>query len=307
MINKFHADSLDELLRLVLQIEPRNQENSLYFRGEEKDFGTTALIPSIYREQRHIELEHNYYREMQRFNDHEFSSDKTTFDKLARMQHYNCPTRMIDISEDLMSAVWFSLDKRKDGETSALYAIEINKEKIKYYDSDAVSVVANLAKSPLDNNNNPEKSKRAIWRDAREHLGNRCDYNLSRMESHRYLMHDIKEEKSWFENNINPEHLFSIFCVKPKYSNQRILGQKGAFLLFGLNHDDVSKPIALLGNECNCSYFRLDERYHPIEAITKILISSSIKLRDLKRIGITKPYVYPELDKVSEYLKVVSE
>ena len=96
---------------------------------------------------------------MQRFNDHEFLSDKTTFDKLSRMQHHSAPTRLLDITEDLMSAVFFSIDEidtksndkgnsknGKDTKNPRIYVFEIKEKSVKYYDSDAVSVVSNLAK-----------------------------------------------------------------------------------------------------------------------------------------------------------------
>ncbi|MGR9051071.1 MAG: FRG domain-containing protein, partial [Gammaproteobacteria bacterium] len=245
IVDLFHAYSLDELIRFVLQIKKTNDGNTLYFRGENQDFGEKALQPSIYREQNYIR-EHIFYREMQRFNDHEFFADKTAFDKLARMQHYQCPTRMIDISEDVLSAAYFALDvdERKEKKPdSVLYVLEIDWNKIKYYDSDAVSVVANLAKTPLDNPDNTEKSKRAFAHDSLNFLYDREHFNNADLKSIRFLLHDIKEEKPYFQNLIDPKHVFSLFCVKPKYSNQRILGQKGAFLLFGLNKKDVEKPI----------------------------------------------------------------
>lgn len=301
MIDTFYASSLEELLRLVLQCEPAIG-NTLYFRGESEDYGLTALIPSIYRD-KHLAHEHTYYREMQRFNDHEFVSDKTAFDKLARMQHYLCPTRLIDMSKDLMSAAWFALEKRQKQqayvEDAVLYVLEIRENKIKYYDSDAVSVVANLAKTPLDNKHNIEKSKRSIWRDAINYLGQVEEYNQAQCRSRSYLMHDIKEEKAYFEDDIVPAHLFSVFCVKPKYSNQRVHGQKGAFLLFGMNKQDVEKPISLM-EEINKPFMFHD---HPIEKITKIILDRNIKLAELEKIGVTKPYIYPELEKVSEFLK----
>ena len=46
----------------------------------------------------------------------------------------------------------------------------------------------------------------------------------------------------------------------------------------------------------------LDPCFHPIAKITKIVLSSHIQKSDLEKLGISKPYIYPELDKVSEYL-----
>lgn len=85
---------------------------------------------------------------MQRFNDHEFTTDKTAFDKLSRIQHYHAPTRLLDLSEDVLSALYFALEGRKANDHAVLYLEEIDEQQAKYYDSDAVSAVANLVKSP---------------------------------------------------------------------------------------------------------------------------------------------------------------
>lgn len=303
-VDKFCADSLDELIRLVLQVPKTDELNPLYFRGEIKDFGDSALTPSIYRTPEQLEKEHEFYREMQRFNDQEFLTDKTAFDKLARMQHYQCPTRMIDISEDVLSATYFALENREANTVSVLYVLEIEREKIKYYDSDAVSVVANLAKSPLDNAlNNNGKSKKALWDDGINYFGNQAGFCSNNLDSKSFLLHDIKEEKPYFVDKINPKHLFSLFCVKPKYSNQRIHGQKGAFLLYGLNKNDVRQSIQVF-KQCGTDLqLALEPGLHPIANITKIVLNSHIQQSDLEKLGISKPYIYPELDKVSEYLK----
>jgi len=301
LVSEFYAETLDELIRLVLQVQKTKADNLLYFRGEPKDYGITALTPSIYRNDNLVK-EHKFYREMQRFNDHEFFADKTAFDKLTRMQHYECPTRMIDISEDVLSATYFSLNKREKNTASILYVLEIMEDKIKYYDSDAVSVVANLAKSPLENPSNNEKSKRVVCRDGLSHLNDRAKYCKTELESKRYLLHDIKEEKPYFEDKIDPKHLFSLFCVKPKYSNQRIHGQKGAFLLYGLNKIDAALSIPVFQQSGSSLQLALEPDFHPIANVTKIKLSPQIQQSYLEKLGISKPYIYPELDKVSEYL-----
>ncbi len=250
-MDEYYANSLDEVVRFVLQIEKNNDDNLLYFRGENTDRKEKALSPSVYRDG-NLEKEEYFYREIQRFNDEEFISDKSTFDKLSRMQHYSVPTRMIDISEDLLSGLFFAFDKKDkkdkkdekdENNNSVIYVIEINKEKTKYYDSDAVSVVSNMVRIPLKGKG--IKSKEQIHKDANNHTGI-TDFN--KCKSIKFLLHEIKEEKPQFENIINPEHVFSIFCVKPKYTNRRIINQKGAFLLFGLNKDHFDEPIELLLN-----------------------------------------------------------
>jgi len=301
------AQSIDTLIAIVLNIKKTDENNILYFRGEPSDYRDQAVTPSVFRG--YLDREHHIYREMQRFNDQEFAVDKTAFDKLARMQHYLAPTRMLDMSEDVLGALYFALDQPESGETGVVYVLEIDRDQVKYYDSDAVSVVANLAKSPLTNDGaSKDKSKTSLHRDAVRFLHDMVGFKGQ--PSADFLLHDVREEKSHFRPLINPVHLFSVLCVKPKYTNARLHGQKGAFLLFGMNLADANKPIKLLQYEpsqadalrINAS---LESGWHPIRKLTKIRLGCDINLKSLARLGVTKPYVYPEMDKVAEYLKAV--
>lgn len=301
-IQVFHANSLDEVISFALQTKKTAEGNLLYFRGENQDFNESALQPGIYRNG-FIENEHLIFREMQRFNDQEFITDKTAFDKLARMQHYTTPTRMLDMSEDILSGLYFALDEKKPEATSALYLLEIDSSKIKYYDSDSVSILANLAKSPLKEGTSHGKSKQAIWKEAKPFLNNQEGYNQAELKSKDYLLHDIREEKSYFVDVIQPKDLFSILAVKPKLNSQRIQSQKGAFLLYGLSQNSHQDCPKLINNQAGQLQLNPDQRLHPVRKITKILLNPKINTQELQKLGITKPYIYPEMDRVSEYLK----
>lgn len=164
------AEYIRELTNIAAEAGEKPER---YFRGESKDHGATAFRPSIYRQSKHLENEPNFYREMQRFNDQEFQDDKTTFDKLSRMQHYNAPTRLVDMSEDALSALYFAVEagrplhqkvdaskeKPEEEQPAVVYVIDVRTKDIRYYDSDAVSVVANLAKSPLSSSQSESNQK----------------------------------------------------------------------------------------------------------------------------------------------------
>lgn len=242
---------------------------------------------------------------MQRFNDYEFNDDRTTFDKLSRMQHFLTPTRLIDLSEDALTALYFAVSERKNNCNAVVYVVSIKTESIKYYDSDTVSVISNLCKQPLKNKDPEEKSKESIHKITKVAIEK--GWRKERFNSEisiQYLLHDIRDDVTHFKDLINPRHIFSIQCVKPKLANTRIYGQKGAFLLFGLNSYNVNASIPVL--EYDQGNLVLHESiFHssPIVTIMKIEISCKIGLDTLKKVGITAPYIYPGLEKVSEYFK----
>lgn len=284
-----------------------------YFRGEPEDYKENALTPSIYREPSWLKNEPNIYREMQRFNDQEFRDDKSTADKLSRMQHCDAPTRLIDISEDALSALYFAVaegqskDSKESGQEvePAVYVVDVASKKLCYYDSDKVSVIANLVKSPLSDAT--QKNKQAIASDALKYRDEIDTFN--KQKSIGFLLHDIKEEKPYFSNIVDPKHIFSVQCVKPKFTHSRINSQKGAFLLYGLNPDNIHRSIRLIekcGDDFYLCHNSNGEIQHPVERITKIVIRADAVDRirkELKVIGIKTPFIYPEMDKIAQYLK----
>jgi FRG domain len=87
----------------------------------------------------------------------EFTSDETMFDKLVRMQHFGLPTRLLDVSLNALVAPYFATDPGPDSGISSdgmVTAFAIPPEREKYFDSDSVSCLANLA-----NRTSEEKDK----------------------------------------------------------------------------------------------------------------------------------------------------
>jgi len=292
--------SLNKLFKYISKIKQKSNI-TLAFRGEKEDYSkmNTELSPFIYRGN-YLKKEDKIFRESQRFNNQEFIEDRTAFDKLSRIQHYSAPTRLLDISEDLMSALYFATENNNHKKDAIIYIFEIKEKQIKYYDSDTISVISNLSKIPLNNNKN-FKSKQMLLCDIKKYKNKLSKFN--KQDSAKFLRHEIREEKPQFKAVINPKHLISIQCVRPKLTSGRIKSQKGFFLLFGLNPNNIKKPIKLINNK---SLLDNKKVKHPIKQIHKIILKSkyikSIQ-DDLKKVGIKKPFIYPEIDKVSEYLK----
>lgn len=83
------VDSLQELLKYISEkIELKNNKTILAFRGEKIDysinkdndkcFKNTELAPFTYRKN-YLEYEDTIFRESQRFNNQEFTEDRTAF------------------------------------------------------------------------------------------------------------------------------------------------------------------------------------------------------------------------------------
>ncbi|MCQ2101973.1 MAG: FRG domain-containing protein, partial [Fibrobacter sp.] len=150
--------SIAELLDCLKQIEREGLEGHrenvcYYYRGEAEDYGPTGATPSIARNGR-LKKEAENFRETERHLPDEFAACRSTFEKLVLMQHYQIPTRLLDVTTSALQAVFFACyndpdygmsDEKEGCRDGVVYVYEVPKDKIKNYHSDAVSILANIA------------------------------------------------------------------------------------------------------------------------------------------------------------------
>lgn len=123
----------------------RKEGTETFYRGHaDKDW---ELIPSILRTPDGPEIEHRLFRDMVAHEPQSFSECRSALDHLVQMQHYGLPTRLLDVTMNPLVALYFACEETTlhpaDG---AVYHLAVPWQKVKHYDSDTVSVLANLAK-----------------------------------------------------------------------------------------------------------------------------------------------------------------
>lgn len=225
------VSSVGDFIDAVLQMQSDGKE--VFYRGH-SNAAKYKLEPRLFRKDEQgnylfLDSEHTLYRELLVSNSIDFRDDHYTIDRLVRMQHYSLPTRLLDITSNPLIALYFACNSNHGTLTNGQYVGEqagevivftLSKDRIKYFDSDTASCIANLVKLLKT-----EKDK--------------VDYGIKGISAFnkqitiKRLFHFIKEEKSFFEPRIRSEDLRSVICVKGKRSNNRISSQSGAFLLFG--------------------------------------------------------------------------
>lgn len=110
----------------------------------------------------------------------------------------------LDITSNPLVALFFACkDSSKDGK---VICFSIPNSYIKYYDSDTVSILSNISKRP------PNFCIEKLQTD-----------EFNDKEEIQYLLHDIREEKSYFRPIINSDDIGKVIAVKVKQSNSRII------------------------------------------------------------------------------------
>ncbi|MCP3390277.1 FRG domain-containing protein [Bradyrhizobium sp. CCGB12] len=269
------ANSVREFLDLLYGL-PLKELTETFFRGHED--AQFELTPSLLRKWpdgawQFMPNEDRLCKELLIAHYDEFQGDQYCFDRLVRMQHYGLPTRLLDISGNPLVALFFACycaPKLMDIDGEVI-VFRVSSDKVKYYDSDTVSCLANLS-----NLTYAQKNEIALKLDVDA-------FNKTGIAEK--LLHHVKSEKAFFEPRIVPDDLGSIVCVKAKRTNTRIKSQSGAFLLFG--HEAALPESGQEGIE-----------------ISRITIKDKRHILDqLERININATTVYPSIDQTAVHLR----
>jgi len=305
---------------------PRDKGYEYFYRGHSDH--NFALLPSIYRAPKsrkrnpYIKSEDKIFREIIIRTPADFTSERTTIEKLVKMQHYGLPSRILDITSNPLVALYFACKEKINNNNGEVIVFKIPKDEVKFYDSDTVSILSNLAKTKIDF----DITDSLEWFDHNEAIRKKIvehpDFGKSKKKSPKlnkikdellwvsipeaisafnesspipYLLHEIKDEKPQFMPIIAPHDFNRVLAVRVKLNNNRILKQSGAFLLFGINKKKI-KPAEVSNSWIlNKSFKQFD-----------LKISSNQKARiinDLDALGINDSTLYPELEQQSKYIK----
>lgn len=329
---KIITDYLKTIKKTIKKIGIDNlEEYEIFYRGESKYYNTT--IPSVFRSKDDLHNEHKYFRELELRYPSIFDNAKNTIDKLAIMQHYGLPTRLLDLTTNPLLALYMAIGKEDlSNICPTIKIIFVKKDAMKYYDSDTVSVFANFAKiKPNTNvnlyrfannkNNNIKVAKHGIgsinytYLDTYEKIKNLDlpqKYQAGKLickdnDYLHYLLHEIKAEKPYFKDLIWLEHLDqSVIFVKPKHNSQRLINQAGLFALFGLNNGQKQgfslEDFSTKSKDFKINTFSLCKCIKKKENLCTKSFIQELKAT-LGILGITQDKVYPEMEHASKYIK----
>lgn len=354
--------SLAEYMQQITEIirEEQNDPSQVHFYRGHAD-STWKLEPTVYRihpdGKSFRGVEFQMYQEMLRRSPQAFQDCNTTFERLVKMQHYGLPTRLLDLTQSPLVALYFACCDKNKNEISngKVIILKINKNIIfskdllplsilsefeyEFFFSDLLrdilyeytGKIQNLFKeisNKIEKKHNEKfkiyittvhrfletTSKRvALIKNDNElyktiftklYLFNKYTQYLFKFYEKKEnitpttIFFDIQREISEkiaikYKLDIRKFNLIIHFLqfysqkiiIQPPLNNERIQRQRGAFICFPRYH------------------YREKKSNFPTEHITIAADKKQAILDELKTMGITRAYLFPELDVQADDIK----
>lgn len=172
-----------------------NTRPMLFFRGQSCSYGDTDLSASLYRNPKG---EQSLIHEYTQMNSSEFLTMRNNGERLAQMQHNGLNTRLLDITKNVLVALFFAVEDsdfdNKDGIVWTFVTNNITKENefkqseepfpiylhYKYYDSDLLEILSTLCTLK-------DSSKAELWENINNFRKFLSEHNLARYYYQLYL------------------------------------------------------------------------------------------------------------------------
>ena len=272
-VEVYFLSSVSAVSSFISSLKKRN--DTLFFRGHAN--ANYTLCPSIMRTVRLQQNESKLYHELLINCPDDFEKCGTHLEKLVKMQHYGLPTRLLDITRNLLVALYFACESNLEtyGE---LVLISADNKDIKYPQSDTISILASLPVFSY------QKQQEFFDLASDQSLTNLCFNHKAKR-----LIHEVRLEKPAFQAEINKDDILSNYIVYALKNNSRIVKQDGAFILCGLSAGQGS----------------LEEfRYRDHGKKVVVLLEKKERiLEQLENLSINRASLFPEIECVAEYLK----
>ncbi len=253
------ANTIEEFLKILKRYEGQTE---VFYRGQSTKY--KSVNSSISRDSGHLVNEHKIYWETVKLYKQEFETLKFPIERLAKLQHYGIPTRLIDVSIDPLTALYFAVeDVDSDDDGNVLVYVQPSKPMY----SKPVQLLALLATLNSHNTSYIQEQYKTTYNE-----------NISKVEI----------------INLSQETSFVTFSDELKAKNPRLHSQKGTFVICGneLQNEEIQKQVKPLDSIKPNVIIRIPYEY-------KLAIKNELDQRHL----INKTTIYPEFPSVADYIK----
>lgn len=257
------------------------------FRGHGKK--EYKLESSIFRG--HIYREQAYIKEMLR-NETDSFAGLSFFEKLAKIQHYRCPTRLLDVTSNPLIALYFACSEKSDKDDNANVFVFVQPSTNLFLSDDlAVKVLSRLAILSYEETESLYTYIRSIIESPDITFAKvNGTYENEQLEK---IYQDLRREDNSVERDFDPFMFLEPLFVGCSNVVSRIKAQAGSFIL----------PPLLPG----LSEHLMDDLLQHMSLCISIPEESKKDiLKELDRLCINEYTVYCDLESLSKTLKTKS-
>lgn len=288
--------SLTEFMTVIMEEFSKITPNSFYerekvfFRGQSnKEY---ALLPALARpinnNVSYLMFEEQMIQTAKLQNPEEFSGIVYPVNMLAKMQHYGLPTRMLDVTENALVALYFACKNNKsshdaDGE---VYCFKVDEKQV----HSAYSVYANIAAS--------------IYTEFNTAIN--IEAFMSRIRYEGFFPRHEREKSIAQITKHTVSALSQPIFILPEMLSEREKRQQAAFLIFP-NKIDTTE----FGDDKKSRYYFTREINDIKKTIRPqidktVTIDTNFKKRilaELELFGISEQFIFPETEKKCNAIK----
>lgn len=253
------ANNVEQYLKLLKRFEGYSEK---YYRGQLEKYKN--IPPSIARDTGYIAHESNIYYDSIKMKKEEFDLLLDPVERLAKLQHYGIPTRLVDVTIDPLYALYFAVENIDDLSHGKVLIYIAEGYEPESEQARVLSLLATLSELNLDN----------IILEYKRLYG----ISLSPQQTLAYISNPV----------------FIKHSEKLKKYNERLHSQKGAFLICGneIEQEEILSDLKSLDTISPSMVIRIPYEY-------KKLIKDELDLK----YRINNVSIYPELPSVANYLK----
>lgn len=328
-LNTEQPEDKDAIISLNKELEKK-----VFYRGESRYY--EHRVPTLYRNEKlSIKGSERYYRLLlTELGRDDFLENISLVSTISELQHYGAKTRMIDITTNLLVAIFFAVEKHDD-DPGYIYIYGDSDENIKFDSGHTVAIKSalNFIDQKIINNYIEAcqqiekffKNKKIDYHDftmnqAKEKIKsfNSDIYNKSFNDIEKFMML-LNQRTKTREVLVYPFRIFEDISkshiVIPTKKTDRIRQQQGAFIypphhiIDETTYSDLTEKIGESINKL--SYKMIVSEKNNDKSIEKRIYKNfgCIKItgrykkfirEELKKIGITSAYIYPGIEKQSD-------
>ena len=289
-------NSVADLIEQCNKLDTNDSGAVIYYRGEATN--KWELRPSVMRLQKPgkfslISEESNMLLDLMSRRPEDFANVTSALDQCVLAQHYGLNTRLLDVTRNPLVALFSACESQEF--PGRLHVFAVQKELIKPFTSDTISIVANFCKLSRGDQNLllgwsfDDIQERELIQ----------EYQSIYSKALNRLYHLIRQEKPNFKKLIDPRDFFRVFVVEPQQAFERIRAQSGAFLISAFHERFERNKVLEFNSEI------------PIYRHFMIEVPKENKqgiIDELRLLNVTRETLYPGLDEsanaiTNRYLK----